>query len=231
MVVILQCNLFKGSPSPKKTRVVRPLRGTRRGGRFFMATVHIHADESGDLRFDQAGSRHFTFAAVWTYDPRPLADRLRSLRFGMLRDGENLERFHAKNDRYWCRRCVIDEMVAETGWSFAAVVVNKSRLYSALQDPLRFYPKFMAMVLAFVLKGCLGLHRPVAGEQEKEGSRESDPSSVRRLLECFHDIPSFSSPFSQQRMASGRGLLLLGGPQTARERGRYVLRQSISAVG
>ena len=120
-----------------------------------MPTIHIHADESGDLRFDGGGSRYFVCAAAWTYEPVALADRLRALRFSLLRDGENLERFHASDDRAWCREKVIEALTAEDRWRFAALVVDKERIYHHLRDPLKFYPRFLPMVLAFVLQGRL----------------------------------------------------------------------------
>ncbi|HEX7051725.1 MAG TPA: DUF3800 domain-containing protein [Longimicrobiales bacterium] len=118
-----------------------------------MPTLHIHADESGDLRFDSRGSRFYTFAAAWTYDPAPLARELIDLRFSLLREGENIERFHANPDRNWLRRRVVDTITAHDRWSCAAVVVDKGKLYTPLQDPIRFYPKFLPMVLRFVLRG------------------------------------------------------------------------------
>lgn len=120
-----------------------------------MPTIHIHADESGDLRFTRGGSRYYTFTAAWTYDPSPLATELTNLRFFHLRNGENIERFHAKNDRDWLRKQVVAKMTSYDNWHFAAIVVDKSRVYTTLQDPIRFYPYFMPMVLRFVLRGRL----------------------------------------------------------------------------
>ena len=102
-------------------------------------------------RFDPSGSRYFTFTAAWTYDPEPLAWRLHRLRFGLLRDGHGIERFHAALDRRWVRDRVFGAMEAVEGWQFASVIVDKTRLY----DPLRFYPQFLSIVLRFVLRGRL----------------------------------------------------------------------------
>lgn len=118
-----------------------------------MPTLHIHADESGDLKFTRGGSRHFTFAAAWTYDPAPLATELTNLRFSHLRNGDDIERFHANQDRDWLRRQVVTKLTAFDNWSFAAIVVDKSKLHPTLQDPRRFYPRFLPMVLRFVLRG------------------------------------------------------------------------------
>ena len=102
-----------------------------------MPTLHIHADESGDLKFTRGGSRHFTFAAAWTYDPAPLATEVTSLRFSHLRNGDDIERFHANQDRDWLRRQVVAKLIAFDNWSFAAIVVDKSKLHPTLQDPIR----------------------------------------------------------------------------------------------
>ena len=152
---IIAVLFVKRSPPAEKDPGGPPFEA-RQGGRIFpMPTIHIHADESGDLRFDRAGSRYFTFAAAWTYDPAPLAASLQELRFSLLRDGNNLERFHAANDRPWCRNAVFRELTARQDWNFAALVVDKGRLFSDFRDPLRFYPRFMPAVLTFILKGRL----------------------------------------------------------------------------
>ena len=118
-----------------------------------MPTLHIHADESGDLRFDAHGSRYFTFAAAWTFDPSSLADSLTRLRYSILREGRDLERFHATNDHEHVRQRVIETMLADDRWSYVAFVVDKSKHFEQLRDSLRFYPRFLPMVLGFVRKG------------------------------------------------------------------------------
>lgn len=64
-----------------------------------MPTLHIHADESGDLKFTRGGRRHFTFTAACGLRPGPLTTALTNLRFSQLGNGDDIERFHAHQDR------------------------------------------------------------------------------------------------------------------------------------
>ena len=72
-----------------------------------MPTLHVHLDESGNLSFTPNGTKHFIFAAAWTYDPRPLADELTALRFRLLKSGVDVHTFHAAEDQQRNRDAVV----------------------------------------------------------------------------------------------------------------------------
>lgn len=95
------------------------------------------------------------FAAAWTYHPAPMAARLAELRFAQIKagHGESLSSFHACEDSPWLRDRVISVLLRQAPWSFAAIVVEKSKVNPAIYDPQHFYPKFLTMVLRFILRG------------------------------------------------------------------------------
>ncbi len=115
-----------------------------------MPTLHVSLDESGDLKFRPTGSKYYIFTAAWTYDPRPLAQRLADLRFALLKQGHDLEAFHATEDKQVNRNAVVGLLGGHGGWSFAAVVIEKAKVYPELREPHRFYPMFAASVLKYV---------------------------------------------------------------------------------
>jgi len=120
-----------------------------------LPTLHIHTDESGNYDFSQRGSRYYVFAAAWTYHPAPLAMGLTALRFEQIKagHGEFLSSFHACEDSPWLRDRVISTLLNHASWSFAAMVVEKAKVNPTIYDPQAFYPKFLTMVLRFVLRG------------------------------------------------------------------------------
>lgn len=118
-----------------------------------MPTFHVHADESGSLKFSDRSLDHFVFAAAWTYEPAQVARELREFRYELLRDGKDLERFHARKDNPWRRYEVIDRIANDASWHFAAVVVQMGKVYGELQDKRKFYGQFMPYVLKFPLRG------------------------------------------------------------------------------
>jgi uncharacterized protein DUF3800 len=118
-----------------------------------MPTLHLHFDESGDWTFGPKGSTYFVLAVAWTYDPQPLATALTSLRFSLIAQGTNLESFHAAEDKQAVRNAVVATLVANAGWEFAAVVLEKRKVNPVLRAPERFYPQFAGTLLKFVLRG------------------------------------------------------------------------------
>jgi Protein of unknown function (DUF3800) len=120
-----------------------------------MATLHVHLDESGNFAFSPKGSRFYIFTAVWTYDPAPLAARLSNLRFQLIKEGhgEKLSCFHACDDPQPRRNMVVPLISSHFEWNFAAIVIEKNRVNPSLYAPEDFYPKFLTMVINFVLRG------------------------------------------------------------------------------
>lgn len=120
-----------------------------------MPTLHVALDEGGDLNFSPKGSKYYTFAVAWTYDPAPLATSLTCLRFQLLKAGDDIPSFHATEDKQAHRNDVVRSMLATTGWHFVALVVEKRKVNPSIREPERFYPQFAGMALRFIFKGCL----------------------------------------------------------------------------
>lgn len=120
-----------------------------------MPTFHVALDEAGCFRFDPHGSRYYIFSACYTYDPAPLARALTDLRFSLLKQGHNLPSFHCATDLQANRDAVVERMLADTSWRFAAVVVEKRKVNPAIRAPETFYPKFAMPLLRFIFRGCI----------------------------------------------------------------------------
>lgn len=120
-----------------------------------MPTLHIHLDESGNFVFTPKGTKYYIFTAAWTYDPAPLAEQLRALRYSLIKDGhgEKLSGFHACDDPNPRRERVVSALRSHSGWNFASIVIEKRRVNPNLYKPEDFYPKFLSYVLNFVLRG------------------------------------------------------------------------------
>lgn len=122
-----------------------------------MTTLHVHADESGDLNFT-SGSPYYVFSVVWTETPSPLARDLRCQRFSWCRDGHDIARFHAGKEKRGQRYHIYNLMMEDESWTFSSLVVRKASLYAPLKDPEAFYPKFLSMALRFVFRGRIRDH-------------------------------------------------------------------------
>lgn len=118
-----------------------------------MPTLHVHLDESGDWNFHRKGSKYYILAAAWTFDPKPLAQALTSLRYRLVKQGISIEGFHASPDKQATRDSVVQTLLVDKSWRFASVVMEKRRISPALRDPHKFYPKFASVLLRFILTG------------------------------------------------------------------------------
>jgi hypothetical protein len=117
-----------------------------------LSTLHIHLDESGDFTFSPKGSAFYVFAVTWTHTPAPLAAALTDLRYSLLREGQDLERFHACEDKQAHRDAVVKVIAGAVDLTFAGMVVEKRMVNPVIRDPVEFYPKFASMLLRFVLR-------------------------------------------------------------------------------
>jgi hypothetical protein len=154
-------------------------------------TLHIHIDESGDLSFSRRGTRYYIFTAVWTYDPAPLAARLTALRFQLLKAGHDVRSFHAAEDRQANRDQVVSALAAHPGWKFAAVVIEKAKVYPDLYEPHKFYPQFASSVLKYIF------HRHVQDDTTNvlvftdtlpvKAKREAAEKAIKTT--CRHELP------------------------------------------
>lgn len=102
------------------------------------------------------GSKYFIISAAWTYDPKPLSHALTTLRYSLVRQGKNIELFHACEDKQATRNLVVGTLLAHTGWNFAAVVMEKRKVNPVLREPGQFYPQFTGVLLKFILRGSIG---------------------------------------------------------------------------
>lgn len=165
------------------------------------ATLHIHLDESGTLKFAPTASRYYIFAVVWTYNPRPLAVGLQLLRFHLLKQGldpkqhSSLERFHASEDSPKTRDLVIGKMLEDEEWRFAAAIVQKNRVPPKERQNLgSFYSRFATVPLKFLLRGPIRerAHRLLiyTNRLPSECNRNLTEKAIKKA--CRTELPSDS---------------------------------------
>ncbi len=79
---------------------------------------------------------------------RPLSD----LRYQLIAEGMEIERFHASEDRQQVRDQVFDIIARVGGFEFDCVVIEKRKVNPVLHDDLRFYPQFANYLLQYVFR-------------------------------------------------------------------------------
>jgi len=168
------------------------------------------------MTFKPSGSRYYVLTAAWTYDPPGLADDLNRLRFSLLKQGHDLHRFHATEDKQVNRDAVVSALARHAGWSFAAVVIEKAKVYPDLRPPHRFYPRFAASVLRYVFRRHLQAGTSTVlvftDTLPINKRREAVEKSIKTV--CRHELQAetrFEPPSErEQPLASGGRLLCVG---------------------
>ncbi|MBI2881643.1 MAG: DUF3800 domain-containing protein [Candidatus Tectomicrobia bacterium] len=120
-----------------------------------MATLHVHLDESGNLGFSPRDTRYYVFAVAWTYDPAPLATELTESRFSLLKNGHNIEAFHAAEERKENRNTVVSILSRHENWQFAGIVIEKAKVDPRHYEPHKFYPRFATIPLTVAFSRAL----------------------------------------------------------------------------
>lgn len=124
----------------------------------------------------------------------PLSNRLTTLRYEMLGEGQAVEYFHASEDRQAVRNRVFAAICEVGGFRFDAVCVEKRKAIAPLyHDPAKFYPKFAGYLLRHVFERLPGGTERVVLVTDRlpmKSKRGAVEGSFKRLMkENFGDRP------------------------------------------
>lgn len=116
------------------------------------SALFVFIDESGDFNFSLTGTRYFFFGALSTRDPLALSHALTALRYQLACEGDEMERFHATEDRQAVRKRVFEVLASTSDFDFDALVIEKRKTHPSPYDEAKFYPKFAADLLDHVIR-------------------------------------------------------------------------------
>lgn len=105
-------------------------------------SVFLFFGESGNFDFSPGGTRFIVFGALTTRSPGPLLRPLSDLRYALLASGEEIEAFHATEDKQVVRDQVFQIIRSARDVEFDSVVVEKRKVDPKLYEAARFYPEF-----------------------------------------------------------------------------------------
>jgi len=115
-------------------------------------TVYIFLDESGNLDFSRTGTLHYVLAAVVTECPLELSQRLQRLKYLLLQEDNDIEYFHASEDKQAIRDEVISEICTmKDDLNVHFIHAQKTKAYPALQNSVAFYGKLGLTLIRFIV--------------------------------------------------------------------------------
>jgi len=115
--------------------------------------LYIFLDEGGNFDFSPNGTKYFTFTSITTIRPFLLEQQINSLRFDLIEQGDDIEYFHASENKQFVRNDVFGR-IAESVSSFDAdsIIVDKCKTNPSLRSIEKFYPRMLGYLLKHVIK-------------------------------------------------------------------------------
>ena len=120
-------------------------------------TLYIFLDEGGNLDFSANGTPFFTVSTITKCRPFAVDSDLLSLKYDLLEEGLDLERFHASEDKQPVRDRVfflIGKHLAR--FRIDSLIVEKRKTQPQLREQEKFYPAMLGYLLRHVFKEAQG---------------------------------------------------------------------------
>lgn len=116
-------------------------------------TLFVFVDESGNLDFSPSGTKYYVLAAVVTTNPILSATKLQQLKYDHLENGDDIEIFHASEDKQNIRNCVISAIKEMQGMvSVHYIYAQKNKTNPSIQNGAAFYAKLGAALMKFIIE-------------------------------------------------------------------------------
>lgn len=118
-----------------------------------MKSLFIFLDESGNLDFSAKGTAHFVLAAVTALQPIQSSTELQNLKYSLLSDGEDVQHFHASEDKQATRDEVFQVINRLSNIHINYIHAEKCKAHPSLHDKADFYGLLGKTLLTYLLKG------------------------------------------------------------------------------
>jgi len=114
--------------------------------------LYVYLDEAGNFDFSEKGTRYFMLGSVALERPFGFHTPLAELRFDLLEQGLDIERFHASDDKQNTRNLVFGVIRdCLPALRIDATIVEKRKTGPALRADDQFYPKMLGYHLRYLL--------------------------------------------------------------------------------
>ncbi|MDR4468837.1 MAG: DUF3800 domain-containing protein [Nitrospira sp.] len=141
--------------------------------------LYVFLDEGGNLDFSTNGTKYFTITTITKIRPFPLDADLLSLKYDLLEEGLDLERFHAAEDKQWVR----DRVFSIIGRHLSSIridslIVEKRKTHPKFREQNKFYPAMLGYLLRHVFN-------QVHGERYNQIVVKTDQLPVNKKRQAF----------------------------------------------
>jgi len=116
-------------------------------------SLFIFLDESGNLDFSNNGTEHYVLAAVTAAQPLSSSVSLQQLKYSLLSQHEDIEHFHASEDKQATRDHVFNALKELTNIKINYIYAKKRRAHPKYHDSAAFYALLGKTLLKYLFKG------------------------------------------------------------------------------
>lgn len=117
-----------------------------------MNTLFIFLDESGNLDFSPKGTAHFVLAAITALQPIQSSTELQNLKYRLLNEGEDVQHFHASEDKQATRDKVLGVINSLANIHINYIHAEKCKTHPSVRDTADFYGLLGKTLLIYLLK-------------------------------------------------------------------------------
>jgi hypothetical protein len=118
-----------------------------------MSSLFIFLDESGNLDFSPKGTDHFVLSAITALKPISSSSALQDLKYDLLKIGEDVQYFHASEDKQIVRDAVFLAINALDNIRINYIYAEKRKTHPTLQGTPQFYGLLGKTLLGYLLRG------------------------------------------------------------------------------
>lgn len=111
-----------------------------------MLMAFILLDESGDLGFSKGSSKFFTITIIFTKNKRKLEKIAKNIHKNLSKKYKRVGALHAYNEQPVTRQRLLKQF-NETDCSVLAIILNKQKVYTRLQDEKAVLYNYVANIL------------------------------------------------------------------------------------
>src|SRR3990167_6726407 len=117
-----------------------------------MSIRYFFLDESGNLDFSPAGTKFYVFTCISTDNVNELIWPLYDIKHDLIRNGHDIEYFHASEDKQVVRDKVFAALSSAKDYAIDSLIVEKAKTHPSLRDIESFYPKMYQYLLKYIFK-------------------------------------------------------------------------------
>lgn len=114
--------------------------------------LYIFLDEGGNLDFSAKGTKYFTLTSISKFRPFEAYRKLNDFKYDVIEDNNDLEYFHASEDRQAVRNevfTIINKYFNDS--VIDSIIVEKSKVETTEQDAVKFYTHLFGGLMQNIL--------------------------------------------------------------------------------